>query len=107
MVKVTVTWNQQVLIGLRVTGHANSAEVGQDLVCASVSSIATGALNALDLIVHDACELTLVNGPDPLIDINVKHNRPEVQPILRAVLIQLKTLAENQSRYIRIQEVHA
>ncbi len=107
MVKVTVTWNQQVIIGLRVTGHANAAEAGQDLVCASVSSIATGALNALDLIVHDACELTLVNGPDPLIDIKVKHNRPEVQPILSAVLIQLKTLAENQSRYIRIQEVQS
>jgi uncharacterized protein len=107
MVTVTVKWNEQSIIGLRVTGHANSADIGQDLVCASVSSIATGALNALDMIVHDACELTLVNGPDPLIEIKVKHNRPEVQPILNAVLIQLKTLTQNQSRYIRIQEVHA
>ena len=106
MIKISVSFKDEHIVRMTVTGHAQSASKGEDLVCASVSSITTGALNALDILVHDACELKLTKGKDPIIDIIVKEGQNrDVQHILKAVLIQLKTLEENQGKYVHIQEV--
>jgi hypothetical protein len=106
MIKISVSLKDQHIIRMTVKGHAQSALKGEDLVCASVSSITTGALNALDILVHDACELSLTKGKDPIIDIMVKEGQnKDVQNILKAVLIQLKTLEETQGKYLHIQEV--
>ena len=78
---------------------------GSDLVCASVSSIATGALNALDAAYPDDVELRLTEVPDAMIEIKVLQNHPNLQVLLRMLYIQIQTLAENQSKYITIKEV--
>ena len=106
MINISVSFKDDHIVRMTVRGHAQSARKGEDLVCASVSSITTGALNALDILVHDACELKLTKGNDPVIDIIVKEGtNTDVQHILKAVLIQLKTLAVAQEKYVHIQEV--
>lgn len=106
MINISVSFKDDHIIRMTVKGHAQSTHKGEDLVCASVSSITTGALNALDILVHDACELKLTKGNDPVIDIIVKEGQnTDVQQILKAVLIQLKTLEETQGKYVHIQEV--
>lgn len=106
MINVTVKFKEDHIVRMTVKGHAQSARKGEDLVCASVSSIATGALNALDILVRDACELKLIDGDDPVIDIIVKEGKnKDVQHILNTVLIQLKTLEVTQGHYLTIQEV--
>jgi len=106
MINISVSFKDDHIIRMTVRGHAQSAHKGEDLVCASVSSITTGALNALDILVHDACELKLTKGKDPVIEIIVKEGQNrDVQHILKAVLIQLKTLEETQGKYVHIQEV--
>lgn len=108
MITVSVSYRGSNILHLSITGHAMSAKRGQDLVCASVSSIATGALNALDLMVSKACDLTLVKGEDALIEIKVLENgNHDVQIILQTVLAQLETIENQYSKYIHIakQEV--
>jgi len=46
MVKISVSFKDEHIVRMTVTGHAQSASKGEDLVCASVSSITTGAFVA-------------------------------------------------------------
>ena len=48
MIQVSIGMCEEHIISLQCKGHAGYAEAGKDLVCAGVSSILFGALNALD-----------------------------------------------------------
>lgn len=105
MIQVLVVKNADSILGIQISGHAYAGPKGSDLVCASVSSIATGALNALDAAYPDDVELRLTEVPDAMIEIKVLQNHPNLQVLLRMLYIQIQTLAENQSKYITIKEV--
>ena len=92
-------------MSIRISGHANAGPKGSDLVCASISSIATGALNALYAAYAEDVELSLVEKPDAVIEIKVLHNHQNLQALLRMLYIQIQTLAEKQTKYITIKEV--
>ena len=47
MIKIKINKQNKQIVEVKVTGHANSAEYGKDLVCAGVSSICVGIANAL------------------------------------------------------------
>ena len=92
-------------MSIKIAGHANAGPKGLYLVCASISSIATGALNALDAAYPDDVTLSLSEIPDAVIEIKVLKNHQNLQALLRMLYIQIQTLAENQSKYITIKEV--
>ena len=46
MIKATFVYCDKDLKSLTVKGHANSAPYGEDLVCAAISAIVVGGLNA-------------------------------------------------------------
>lgn len=106
MIQILVEYEINRIHKITITGHANSGPKGQDLVCASVSSIATGALNAIDQIARDHAELVLREKPDSLIQIQVKQDSQQLQDLLRMLVIQLKTLEIAQLNYIQIKEVY-
>ncbi len=99
MIKVTVQKHEGLITNLKVSGHSNSAEYGRDLVCAGVSCILTGGANALDILTHDDCEVTLDEG---FFEAHLIHATHETDTILNTVLIQLKTIQEQYSRFIKI-----
>lgn len=108
MIQVSLSTSDSKILSMNVTGHAKSAKRGQDLVCASVSSITTGALNALDRYTPGVCALQLHDGDDAWIDIQVRDiQNNDAQIILQTVLTQLETIENNYSKYIHItkQEV--
>ena len=47
MINVKLTYEGENFTSLKVTGHANSAEYGHDLVCSAVSAVVTGGFNNL------------------------------------------------------------
>ena len=48
MVKVKVERSHKEIVTIKIFDHAGYADAGQDLVCAGVSSISVGMMNALD-----------------------------------------------------------
>ncbi len=85
-------------INVRVSGHAKSAPHGEDLVCASVSSITLGTLNALEHL--DAFDIVTKEG---LVEITTKHPISHHDSIvLHTMLRQLETIAETYPQYIKI-----
>lgn len=89
---------------LETSGHAQQAPRGEDLVCAGVSSILIGALNALNQLVPDACDLLM---EEAHVKISVKKDSGQVQLLLDSLLIQLQTMEAAYADYIQItvQEV--
>lgn len=47
MIKVEVEYKGKGFHSLLIKGHANTGDYGKDLVCAGVSAVSIGAMNAL------------------------------------------------------------
>ena len=90
-------------MSVKITGHALSADPGKDLVCAAVSAVGTGTLNALDLLAQDDYELTLIDTEEPVIEIKTQRINEKGSLILEVMLIQLKTIQEINPEFISIQ----
>ena len=101
MIKVKVTSDKQNKIQrIEIKGHARSAPHGEDLVCAAVSAVITGGLNSLKnpkqfkMELREGYSLVEVTGQIDEFDENV----------LSVILTQLKTIAEDNQRFINIME---
>lgn len=102
MVKVVVYKMHEEIRSVTIDGHADFAPNGQDLVCAGVSSIAVGIMNALDELVHNECTFQMEKG---FISIDVRNSHClKTQMILKVMMIQLKTMEGSYSNYIQIQQ---
>ncbi len=104
MINIIVEKKENKISRLTISGHALFDEHGKDIVCAGVSTIAIGGLNAINEFgLMDYCEYTVDEGHvDMLIKDCVKN---ELQVILETLYIQFKTIEESYSNYISIQEV--
>lgn len=105
MIKVEVKRTESGIKSIQVSGHAHSAKRGEDLVCAAVSSITTGMLNAVDQLFPSQASLVLKQGDEPVIRIEVLEDSDALQYVLNSLMIQLETVAETEGRYIQIKEV--
>ncbi len=102
MIRVTIHTKNSDILEMEVKGHADSAEYGKDLVCAGVSSITTGLLNALDEYCKDTCELELRSG---YVHVKVNENTHDNQLILAVGITQLETIALTNKEFIRIEKM--
>jgi len=84
---------------LEVRGHADYAAHGEDLVCAGVSSIMFGLCNALDEIAG----IETIKSDQNLITVHILKPDQTTDTIMRTGLIQLMTVEEQYSQFIKIQ----
>lgn len=98
MVKVDIYRSGQTIYKIDVYDHAGSGDYGFDLVCAGVSAVMIGALNALDTLNDEAI---LEMDPSPKISITLKQDKFKH---LEFIYYQLKSIEESYSQYIRILE---
>lgn len=102
MIHVSIgMWNEHI-ISIECKGHAGYAESGRDLVCAGVSSIMTGALNALDQLVEGQADLRMTNSK---MRIRVIEDSEHIQLLLKMILIQLETVRDSYQEYIEIKKL--
>ena len=100
MVKVEIAYRGKGLASLRVKGHANTAPAGKDLVCAAVSAIAIGALNALE----DADSLN-IEIDEGMVDVEIPGALSEHdETVFETAIIQLKTIEASYGEAISIKE---
>ena len=100
MIKVLVKQNNNQIVNLSITGHADSGEYGKDLVCAGVSTVGIGAMNML------AKKGFLAKGLGT-IEINevVNHTDEVCQVVLETLVVTLETMVESYGRFIKISKV--
>lgn len=87
-----------------ISGHAYADNPGFDLVCAGISCIGVGGLNAINELIDDEdCRLVLTEGEDPLIEIHVLKGSECLQTILDTLRIQCETMEISYGDYLSIQ----
>ena len=100
MVKVEIIRNHNLISSIKVWDHAGSGNHGFDLVCAGVSAIMIGALNAFDEM---DLPVELSMDPSPLIQI--QWLKPHDKQIMMDIIyIQLKTIENQYKQFIKIRE---
>ena len=104
MIKDKVQMDQGFITKMTIKGHAKSNEHGKDLVCAGVSSICVGMLNALDELCHDQFDCKYSDG---YIQVETSSQTHDIQLLLKTLLIQLQTVEFVHKQFIKItkQEV--
>jgi len=101
MIWVKIKTREGKICSIEITGHAEFAEHGKDIVCAAVSSIGTGLLNAIDEMCPGDCELLM---GDNLIKIEVIHDSEKLQSILNTGYYQFKTVSKSFNLYVRVRK---
>ena len=86
-------------LSLEVSGHAEYDESGKDLICASVSSIMFGLMNALDAL-HEDVEIKQLTNTITIINHSNSNN---VQDYLELTMMQLKTIEESYGDFIQVE----
>ena len=86
-------------LSLEVSGHAEYDESGKDLICASVSSIMFGLMNALDAL-HEDVEIKQLTNTITIINHSNSNN---VQDYLELTMMQLKTIEESYGDFIKVE----
>jgi uncharacterized protein YsxB (DUF464 family) len=103
MTKVVIDYKGKGLGSLSISGHAGTNVAGKDLVCAAVSAISFGALNALEDIDEDFDyeidreEASIKLSPKGAIS---DHD----ETVLETLIIQLKTIEASYPEAITIKE---
>ncbi len=82
-------------LDLSIKGHAMSAKKGQDLICAAISAIAVGGLNAL----NGDYDIKLEEG---FISVKGKIIK-EDEIVIKTIITQIATVEEKYPRYVAIE----
>jgi len=97
------------ICAFRISGHAGFAEAGRDLVCAGVSTVSVGTVNAIEALLHVPLKTKVRNGflqadvPE-LADATVRAN---VQLLLESMLVMLQGIRDaygDVGQFIQIHE---
>ncbi|WP_027963554.1 ribosomal-processing cysteine protease Prp [Halalkalibacillus halophilus] len=107
MIEMIVFKNEDDTIrGFQLSGHADSGPQGHDLVCAAVSAVSFGAVNAIISIV--GCTPDIEQGDEGGF---LKMNLPEgltgvafqkAQTLLMGMIVTFETIENDYSEYITI-----
>ncbi len=99
-VKIKQTRGEDIL-DMKISGHADYDKTGKDLVCAAVSAISVGGLNALADIVGYTIKDVMEPG---YVSIEVLKIHPIQQIILKTLLSQFMTISITYGEYIQIEK---
>ncbi len=102
MIQINVYLNKSFISNLEVSGHANYAQLGEDIVCAGVSCIMYGTCNALIELCVDGFKYEINEG---YFKIDVLSDDKNIQLILKTALIQLETVHTSYAKYIKIKKM--
>lgn len=111
MIQITIYRKQTThdITAFQVSGHANYAEHGQDIVCAAVSAITFGTIQAVYKLIEYEPEIDKKDSgwlralfPKP------EHAASEhqLQLLLEAMTVMLESIQDSYEDYVKIQIIH-
>lgn len=106
MIKVVISKQNEHIHAFEISGHANSGPYGFDLVCAAVSAVSFGAVNA----VMELCATELIidqkeDGGYLYIEIPASLSAEKAKNanlILEAMIVSLQTIEREYKQFIQI-----
>ena len=102
MIKINIEKNNSKVISLEVSGHSNYDEKGKDIVCAGVSAIIVGGINALINENKQKIDYECKEGYAKILIKDIDDNN--INKILETITTQLYTIEESYPKFIKIIE---
>lgn len=109
MIQVKIYRDKQTnrIVRYCVSGHAEFDESGKDIVCAGVSAVVVGTVNAIEALVPIQLAHHMENG---LLDVMIDqpHEREhddKTQLLLESMLVMLRTIEHSYGEYINITDI--
>ena len=102
MIKIQINKTNDKYCSLVVSGHSNYDEHGKDIVCAGVSAIVVGGLNALGIENKKSISYRVDDGYVNLDVLDIENDN--IQLIMSVIVVQLRTIEESYKKYIKIFE---
>ena len=99
MIKIDIKKKDDVVNFIRISGHAEYADEGYDIVCASVSCIAITTVNALISINEDCLVYTESDG---LLEIGILKHDEVIDKLVNNMITLLTKLSEDYKENIKI-----
>ena len=99
MIRVKFLVGNRQLAGFEIKGHADFADIGEDIVCASVSSAAFMAANTVTEIIGSKADVNADNGVMTLI---VHEPCERTETVLKGLELHLTELAKQYPNNIKI-----
>ena len=99
MIRVKFLVGNRQLNGFEIRGHADFADIGEDIVCASVSSAAFMAANTVTEIIGANADATADNGAMIL---QVKEPCERTETVLKGLELHLTELSKQYPDNIKI-----
>ncbi len=99
MIVVNVKKTDDVVSYIKISGHADYAEAGFDIVCASVSCIAITTVNALISINEDCL---VYSESDGLLEIGILTHDEVIDKLIDNMLDLLKNLSIDYKEYMKV-----
>ncbi|CAM3823173.1 ribosomal-processing cysteine protease Prp [Mesobacillus zeae] len=106
MISVTIYRTQSGKIqSFMISGHAFYANRGKDIVCAGVSAVSVGAINAVHKVTGITPEFEV--GEAGYLSCSIPNDLPEdvsdkVQILLEGMIVSLQTIEEEYGKHIKI-----
>ncbi len=87
-----------------MSGHADFAEKGKDLVCAGASAVSFGAVNAITALTGVTPKITQGSkgGYLKVVFPDDAENNHDIQLIVKAMVVSLQTIELDYGKYIKI-----
>lgn len=99
MIRIEISKNDEYILKVSLIGHAKYADYGNDIVCASVSSIAITTVNSILKISSDAINYT---NDDGLLVIEIKKYDRVINILMKNMIDLFKELEEDYPKNIKI-----
>lgn len=96
------------ILSFRVEGHAQYADPGQDIVCAGVSAVTVGTVNAIEKLTGVVLDSRMKNGfIRSRIPVELPQAQKEqVQLLLESMVVMLLTIEESYGDFIAVRFHH-
>src|SRR4051794_36931106 len=108
MIRVTVERSSvdHRIVGFTVKGHAGFADLGKDIVCAGVSAVTVGTINAVESKLNVRLEHSMKHGLlQVAVPSSAEHNLDKgLQLLLESMVVMLESIKLSYGKYITIQE---
>lgn len=94
------------ITGFKVSGHAGYAKAGYDIVCAGVSAVTVGTVNAIEALTGTVMDADMKDGflsaalPEGIGDVQTE----QVQLLLASMVVMLQSIEGSYGQYIEIQD---
>ena len=99
MIKVRVIKDKDLIKSIEARGHANFDVIGKDIVCAGVSAILVGGLNAMEQLSCSSLDYKMNEGH---LLVNVAADE-RMQQIAQVMIIQLLTIEDSYPKNVHIE----